>query len=276
MTAEKALDRALSILRTTGTSSATLDAEVLLSHVLKTSRTRLLSLPERLLTSRQQKIFFRFIAKRSHGWPVAYLTGHKEFYGLDFSVTNAVRAPRPETETLIDMILKSAGRNEPLEIFDIGTGTGCIAITLAHYMPHTKITALDLSPRALTIAKKNARIHKVLKKIRFIRGDLFSGVEKKKADIIVANLPYLTHDQLRGVPHEPKMALYGGKMGLELIEKVLQETPIHLNENGKVFLEIDPRQTEAVRYVIEQCFSKKHITYAKSLAGRERVVYIQT
>ncbi|MFH1236533.1 MAG: peptide chain release factor N(5)-glutamine methyltransferase [Parcubacteria group bacterium] len=276
MTVKKALDRALSILRTTGTSSATLDAEVLLSFVLKATRTQVLCSPQRPLTQRQYKRFLGLVMRRAHGWPIAYLTGHKEFYGLDFVVTKDVLVPRPETETLIDVILKKANRNEQLEIVDIGTGSGCIAITLARYMPHAKITALDLSPQALAIAKKNARIHKVLKKIRFIQSDLFSGVAKKHADIIVANLPYLTRDQLRGVPHEPKMALYGGKMGLELIEQVLQETPTHLNENGKVFLEIDPRQTEAVRYVVERCFSKKHITYAKDLAGSERVVYIQT
>jgi release factor glutamine methyltransferase len=212
---------------------------------------------------------------------IAYLTGHKEFYGLDFIINKNVLIPRPETELLVEETIKTsrqlAALNKPQAICDIGTGSGCLAIALAKYLPEAKIYATDISKKALSLAKKNARTHKVLKKVNFMRGDLLRPLilKKIKVNIITANLPYLTHDELLDVRHEPKTALFGGKMGIELIERLLMQSPAVLNPCGTILLEIAPTQTKLIDYIVEQHLPGKKVSFIKDLAGRDRVVKIE-
>ncbi|MFC1687535.1 peptide chain release factor N(5)-glutamine methyltransferase [Patescibacteria group bacterium] len=275
MTIQEALHKAIVDLRTTESSSATLDAEVLLSHVLRISKEKLLASQGLTITPLQRKKYFALVAKRKADWPIAYLTNQKEFYGLNFFITQDVLIPRPETETLIDAVLTSADRVQPVTIVDVGTGSGCIAISLARYLPKALITATDISAQALAVAKKNARQHKLLKRIKFVPGNLLSPAIKTSFDIIVANLPYLTPDQIKNVPHEPTQALLGGKLGLEVVDKLLEQASAHLNRSGKIFLEIDPRQTEALTYIVDQTLPKMKTRFEKDLQGRYRVAVIE-
>jgi len=279
MTIQKALLSAVNKLKNQNQTSAHLDAEVLLAFVTKKPKTYLLSNIEKQLTVSQVKKFNSLISKRRSGTPVAYLTNHKEFYGLDFYITRNVLIPRPETETLVETAIKAARQlhkdtNEPVTLADIGTGSGNIAVTLAKYIPFSKLIATDISEKAIEVAKKNARHHKVLKRITFKRGDLLKPLQKFKPNIIVANLPYLTKNELVNVRHEPKQTLYGGKMGLVLIQKLLSQTPKILAQKGIILLEISPAQVKAVDYFVEQHLPEKKTSFIKDLAGRERVVKI--
>lgn len=172
-----------------------LDAEVLLSFVLKKDKSYIFAHPEKELSQTQEKKFKALIKKRKLSWPIAYLIGTKEFYNLEFFVNQNVLIPRPASEKLVDQTLKEIKRlyaicDKPLAILDIGTGCGCIAIAIAKNIKiPIEITASDICKRALSIAEKNAKYHRV--KIKFIQSDLLKNV-REKPDIIVANLPYIT------------------------------------------------------------------------------------
>ncbi|MDP2684373.1 MAG: peptide chain release factor N(5)-glutamine methyltransferase [bacterium] len=265
-------------------SESQLDAEVLLSFVTKKPKTFLLTNLEKKLTPSQLNKFNRLIEKRKKGIPVAYLINKREFYGLDFYVNESVLIPRPETETLIEETIKKArflnqsmekNKSDTLVIADIGTGSGCIAIALAKYLPYARIIATDISEAVLKIAKKNARHHKVLKRISFKKGNLLKPISKKnEIDIIVANLPYLNKKELVNVAREPKTALYGGKMGLELIDELF----IQLSDFEKIpilILEIAPHQFKAIDYFSERKLNKKMSPPVKDLAGRDRVAIVE-
>lgn len=263
-------------------SESQLDAEVLLSFVMKKPKTYLLSNLEKKLTSSQNQKFKKLVDKRIKGTPVAYLINHKEFYGLDFYVDQNVLIPRPDTEILIEEVIKKArflnqsmDKNETLNIVDIGTGSGCIAITLAKYLPYARITATDVSDKALKVAQKNARHHKVLNKINFRKGNLLKPVSKKEnIDIIVANLPYLSKKELINVPKEPQLALYGGKMGLELLDELFIQLT-ELEKTPTIILEIAPQQFKAIDYFAENKLGKKMHEPVKDLAGRDRVAIVE-
>ncbi|MDP2918211.1 MAG: peptide chain release factor N(5)-glutamine methyltransferase, partial [bacterium] len=203
-----------------------LDAEILLSHVLKKSREYLLAHPEIKLTPSQNKKYRALIARRGRGEPLAYLTHCQEFYGLNFYVDKNTLIPRPESELIVEEIKKIAAPNQKPIIIDVGAGSGCLAITLSKTFPTAHIYATDISPKALIIARKNARHHKA--KIKFYRGNLLASLPASlwsaraaTAPIyIIANLPYLSkkyRKNLRGtsLKFEPKIALWGGCDGLK-------------------------------------------------------------
>ncbi len=286
MIIQEALTRAVEKLRGNEIPSAHLDAEVLLSSILRISRASLLAHTGQRLTTKQIKKFRILVAKRAKGQPVAYLIKKKEFYSLEFLVDKRVLIPRPETELLVDETIQQArtmkSRTPPPLIVDIGTGSGCVAIVLAKYVPFARIIAIDRSPGALTVAKKNARVHKLLSKILFLHGDLVKPLARvkrpdgtrAKADIIVANLPYLTKDELANVPHEPKEALYGGKLGMEYIERLLMQASGVLAPSSVLLLEISPRQTKALEYLVEHHLPDRTVTFKQDLAGMDRVAII--
>lgn len=280
MTIQQAMLSAITKLQTLKDASPHLDAEVLLSFTMKKQKTFILTNPDKKLSAIQQKKFNGLIARRKNGIPVAYLIGQKEFYGMNFFINSNVLVPRPDTETLIESAIHAVRQQTPDKktvIADIGTGSGCIAITLAKYLPQVKIIATDISPQAIDIAKKNARRQKVYNKIRFIEGDLLHPLilKKIKCDIMVANLPYLTSTELKNVRHEPKAALYGGKMGVELIERLLIQSSAILNPGSIILLEISPTQVKLVDFIIEQQLSGKKVSFIKDLNGRDRVVKIE-
>ncbi len=249
------------------------EARDLLAHVLRKPVSFLLAHPEATLLAQRDTAFRALVAKRTRGVPFAYLTGRKGFYGLDFTVTKDVLIPRPETEQLVDWVLVHVDRKEGTTLADVGTGSGCIAVTLAKYLPNATLIASDVSKKALTIARKNARSHSVAERISFRHGSLLSVLKpSEQPTITVANLPYLTHEQLKNVPHEPRRALHGGVRGLELIEKLL--TQIVERQIAQAILEIDPQQERWLTGFTDQ-LPDYHYEFLPDLAGRTRFVTLK-
>lgn len=266
---------------------AALDAEVLLSFVIGKPREQLLIHPETKLSARQFKKFSSFIARRSRHEPIAHITGKKDFLGIDFAVNKNTLIPRPETEMLVEeairefqitnLAYRQAGSK--LQILDIGTGSGAIAVALAKNLPKAKIIATDTSPAALRVAKQNAKIHGVADRIKFIKTSLLPlNLNSKLLTLVVANLPYLpTRVWNRAMPDvkkfEPKSALLGGADGLNLIRKLLQEIKSK-NIKGAVLLEIDPSQPKKLSSFTKKLFPRAIMETKKDLAGLSRMVKI--
>lgn len=225
--------------------TAARDAELLLLHTLQISRVTLAAHPARELTHDQQAEYEANIVRRLGHEPIQYITGQQEFYGLAFNVTPAVLIPRPETEHLVEAVLKLLPTDQPLTIVDVGTGSGAIAIALAVHLPKASITALDISPEALKIAEANAREHSVADRVRFLKSDLLAALNSgpDALDAIVSNPPYVPeidrgtlHPQVRD--HEPATALFAGESGLDIYRRLIPQAHKSLKPNGLLALEI--------------------------------------
>ena len=255
-----------------GSDSARLDAEVLLAHALGLRRLDLYLKFDRALSEAELSKFRTLTAKRAKGEPVAYLVGHKEFMGLDFVVTPAVLVPNPDTEVLVQRaveLAREAGR--PLRVADVGTGSGCIAIAIAHYAQNAEVVASDVSQDALEVAAQNVEAHGLGERVKLVCGDLmapFTG----SFDIVCANLPYLA----AGAPLAPEVvaqpagALYADERGSALITRLLDEAPARLNAGGHVLAEVDPSIASSVVDAANRKFSSHRIH--RDLAGHERVL----
>jgi release factor glutamine methyltransferase len=224
--------------------NATRDAELLLLHTLEISRVTLIAHSGRELTSTQQTLYEKNITRRLRHEPIQYITGQQEFYGLTLHVTPAVLIPRPETEHLIEAVLKLLPPDKPLRIADIGTGSGAIAIALAAHLPQATIIALDISREALTSAATNAGEHNVASRIQFLQSDLLSVFDHpaETFDAIVSNPPYIPesdrstlHPQVRD--HEPAAALFAGETGLDIYRRLIPQALNALKPNGLLALE---------------------------------------
>jgi release factor glutamine methyltransferase len=228
------------------------DATLLLMHLLGIDRATLIAHPERTLTREQQAALQRVVERRLLFEPIQYITGTQEFYGLAFHVTKDVLIPRPETEFLVEAVLARLPHDVPERIVDVGTGSGAIAIALAHALPQAFVTAIDLSPDALAIARKNAQTHALEDRIRFLRSDLLEAVaDEAPFDAIVSNPPYIPaadaptlHPQVR--EHEPAQALFAGATGLEVYERLIPQAAALLKPNGLLALEIGFGQRDAI------------------------------
>jgi release factor glutamine methyltransferase len=256
--------------------NATRDAELLLLHVLQVPRVTLLAHPDRELTPGEQAVYEDTITRRLHHEPIQYITGQQEFYGLLLNVTPAVLVPRPETEHLVEAVLKLLPTDEPLKIADIGTGSGAIAIALAVHLPHAEITALDISAEALAIAAANAREHNVAGRIRFFQSDLLSALndEAEVFDAVVSNPPYVAetdratlHPQVRD--HEPAAALFAGETGLDIYRRLVPEALNALKPNGLLALEIGYGQQRALMDLLANW---QEVSFIKDLQNVPRVV----
>ena len=272
------------------TDAPAVTAQVLLARVVGLTRTQVLARPEQALTPEQQASFAALVARAAAGEPLAYLTGEREFYGLAFWVNRHVLVPRPETELLVDLSL--VGR--PSRILDVGTGSGCLAVTLAVKLPEASVTALDISPEALEVAQLNADRHGVAARVRLIHSDLLAAwlppsdpfATRPPAhrappsfDLIVANLPYIDTDELRGLPvarHEPWPALDGGPGGLELVQRLLKQAPRVLAPGGRLLLEIGATQGRAALAMAAEAFPQAQVGVHQDLAGLDRVVAVRT
>ncbi len=277
-------------LQTAEIKSAHLDAEILLAHILKKPREYLLSHPEHKLAKKQEEKYKKIINQRAKNAPVAYLTNEKEFYGRKFYVDKRVLVPRPETEMIIDeakRIMQSA--KNKIHIIDIGAGSGCITITLAkemHKYKKIKYFAVDISKKALTLARKNAHLHNMADKIKFLRGNLLEPFLKNKkieiensSLIICANLPYLTPAQIKNSPsikHEPRLALNGGRDGLKyyrrLNEQIKRLQSRQPNLNLTLICEIDENQAKKMQKIFSFAES---IKIKKDLNGLDRIMIIK-
>jgi release factor glutamine methyltransferase len=265
------------------TDTPRLEAEVLLAHVLETSRAVLIAHHERPLTPAQLDQYQALVRRRAANYPLPYLTGRIEFYGLEFEVTPDVLIPRPETETLVDLAL----RRRPARVVDVGTGSGCIAVSLAVHLPEVTVYAVDVSPAALAIARRNAERHGVAERVRLLAGDLL-GPLPGPLDLIVSNPPYVPTDERAALPasvrdHEPRLALDGGPDGLALVRRLLAQAPAVLRNpapvtgcpGGGLLIEIGANQGEAASRLARAFFPHATVRVHPDLAGRDRVLEVQ-
>ena len=258
--------------------SSWLDAEVLLAHVLRRERSWLHAHPERPLTAVQRRRFRDLITQRIAHVPVAYLTGEREFYGHPIRVSPAVLIPRPETELLVELAIGWL-RDHPQarRMIDLGTGSGAIAIAVAKAVPAVQVRAIDVDPRALRVARTNLAEYRLLTRVSLRRGELLQGAAP--ADLITANLPYLSAARLRSggreLAHEPRAALDGGKDGLELIRRTIEQGRAVVRPGGSILFECDPDQSQKIEQLAMRAWPSASVTVHQDLAGRDRVVQIQ-
>lgn len=258
--------------------SPRLDAEVLLAYVLGKNKSYLYTYPDKKLTAAQLKKFNRLISMRNKYWPIAYLTGEKEFYKLRIKVNQKVLIPRPETELMVDEILKL---NKNWTAADIGAGSGCIAIALAKN-GFKKIYATDVSKAILFRAGQNSKLNKVSSKIKFIKGNLFDPLKNDQIDIVAANLPYLSEKiyqkSVKSFPEikkEPKNALVAPLEGLYYYQQLLKQISNAKYQPEYLFFEIDPDQPEKIKRLIKNYFNPKSIKIKKDLCEKDRLVIVK-
>lgn len=269
------------LLESAGASSDTgwgLETQVLSAHVLGQTRAWVLAHPEQPLLPQQAATLDALVEKLAQGTPLPYLTGRQEFYGLEFDVTPDVLIPRPETELLVEHAL-AAARNLPGGAWaaDVGTGSGCIAETLAKHAPNLRVLAVDRSRAALAVACRNAEKHGVVDRVRFVQSSLLNAAEGP-FPLICANLPYIPAPalvDLETAKHEPRMALDGGTDGLALIAALLADAPRTLALSGVMLLEMQYDQGPAIQALAERMLPGARISVLPDLAGLPRLVKIE-
>ena len=274
MNLRQALTNARETLAAGNIEDPALESEILLRHVLAIDRAGLYSDLDRELNQRQEKVLNQLLERRRRGEPSAYITGHRDFYGLEFIVNHDVLIPRPETELLVDLALQLAKDNNIKKIADIGTGCGAIAISLAKGLPQATIFATDISKEVLEIARQNCLRHGVAERVILLGGDLLKPLEKP-VDMIAANLPYVREGDLPLHGYEPRVALDGGKDGLDKIKNLCRQVGRKLNRGGYLLLEIGQGQAEMVVDILCKAFPATSIEVHKDLAGIERVVSLR-
>jgi release factor glutamine methyltransferase len=297
MDVRAALKNGIAQLRDADVPSFTLSAELLLLHTLQRDRTWLYAHPEEIIPEADARQFFALVARRAAGEPTQYLTGKQEFWGLELEVTPDVLIPRPETEHVIEVALDRlalreirAGRpqttrGEGLQIADIGTGSGCIAIALAKALPGAKIYAADISSAALEVACRNVINHGFLERIYCMESnllDLFSspvpepGREPIRLDLVVSNPPYIGRREAPTLArevreHEPECALYGGEEGYELYSDLIAQAAVHLKPGGILVLELGHDSLPAVLPLLDAA-KWTNVGVTNDLAGVPRVI----
>jgi release factor glutamine methyltransferase len=254
--------------------SAKLDAEILLSLVLKKTRSYLYTWPEKKLSDEQLHEFIKLLSRRAEGEPIAYITGIKEFWSLPFAVSKATLIPRPDTETLVELVLELYPDNKVITCLDLGTGTGAIALALASEKAMWKIDAIDFNPDAVALAQRNAQALN-LAQVDIYQSDWFKGVSKNtKFDIIVSNPPYIDSDDINlshgDVRFEPKSALVSSEQGLADIKHIANKARCFLNTEGKLFFEHGFEQGHAVRTILTD-LGYKNVQSKQDLNGHERI-----
>jgi release factor glutamine methyltransferase len=253
---------------------AALEAHVLLGQALHKSRAYLLAHPEAMLDAANLAAFEALLQRRLSGEPIAYILGRREFYGLEFAVSPAVLIPRPETELLVELALERIPTRQPTRVLDLGTGSGAIAITLAKLRPQALVTAVEVSPDALAIARHNAA-RLGISNVRFIASDWFQALDpSSQLDLIVANPPYIAagdpHLQQGDVRFEPNSALQSGADGLDAIRLIAQEARRFLSPNGWLLLEHGFNQLGSCADILAS-FGYANIHCQRDLAGQPRV-----
>lgn len=258
-----------------GRGDARLDAELLLAHVLGKSRAWLFAWPEYELDTAQQATFERTVAARERGEPIAYLTGHREFWSLDLAVTPDVLIPRHETERLVEVALAHISVDRDVRIADLGTGSGAIALALAHERPRASVLATDASRAALDVARDNARRLDV-RNVTFVEGNWCEALGRECFDLIVSNPPYIAasdqHLDVGDLRHEPKSALISGADGLDAIRRIVADAHAHLHPGARLVIEHGWDQAEHVRAMFAAA-GYADIGSARDAAGHERVTF---
>lgn len=265
---EELYRKGINLLRARGVEVPAIEAKVLILKATGLSEERFFASPEKRLRRRDEKRFLDLLHRRLSGWPLAYVVGEREFWSLPFQTPRGVFIPRPETELLVEKVLElvkldageGKGASDVLNIVDIGTGTGNIAVALAKELPAARIVATDTSVRAIKIAAQNAQRHGVTN-VRFVRGNLYSalwglGLEGK-CDFVVSNPPYVSAAEWPKLPapirnHEPRRALVPGGTGFEFIQRLVRGAPSYLRPGGALIFEVGEGQAEAARSLLER------------------------
>ncbi|MGB7187568.1 MAG: peptide chain release factor N(5)-glutamine methyltransferase [Candidatus Acidiferrales bacterium] len=281
VTVRGALREAMGRLGAANVPSHALAAELLLMQELGRDRAWIYSHPEALVDAEAARRFFELVAQRASGVPTQYLTGKQEFWGLEFKVTPAVLIPRPETEHVVEVAMERLGEQsgrENLRVADVGTGSGCIAVALAHELRGAEIVATDISGAALEIARRNAERHGVAEQVRFAECDLLDAViaEERPFDLIVSNPPYVARNEEAQLPrdvreHEPREALFGGATGTEIYGRLITEAARHLRVGGLLVVEIGYGAAEHIRRLLD-CATWQDVRVTNDLAGSPRVI----
>jgi release factor glutamine methyltransferase len=277
-----------------GAENPRLDAEVLLAAARGCRRIDLYATFGDEASTEVRTAFRELVRRRAAGTPVAYLVGRREFYALDFEVTPDVLIPRPETESLVVALLDHVKRGtsksaDPhpgplpkeegeIQIADVGTGSGVLAVCAAKYVPQARVTAIDISPTALAVARRNAAKHGVAERIAFVESDMFAALPAdKKFDYIVSNPPYVSSAEMAQLmpdvrDHEPHTALHGGEQGTDVIARLIQQAAERLQPDGVLLIEISPMIAEKVERLVHDNTALDLLPTLRDLAGHARVV----
>ena len=272
---QEILNEGSKILKLNDIKSYNLDSEILLSSTLKLNRSQLLLNLNKRIENQEKKFFFNFIERRSKNEPIAYITGYKEFWKSKFKVNKNVLIPRPDTETIIEQVLNELDINSSKKILDIGTGSGCIIISILNERKKCFGVGIDISKNAVKLAKYNAKIQHIDNRIKFLNSDIdnFCG---HKYDLIVSNPPYIKHHEINGLEkdiknHEPKVALDGGIDGYNKIRLIIEKSSTLIKKTGKLFLELGINQTrETLKILNLNGFYKTKVI--KDLASKNRCI----
>lgn len=264
-------------LKSNNIDSFSIDAEVLLMYVLNFTKVQLFINNDISINDLQLKEYNNLLQNRILNIPVQYLIGHCEFMSLDFNVNKYTLIPRPDTEILVQEVIKSIEKNDFNNILEIGTGSGAISISIAHYCTNTLITATDISEKALDKAKENSILNDVSDRINFLNSDIYSNIPLKLYDAIVSNPPYIKTNDIKALSpqvrdYEPFSALDGGDDGLKFYREITSNSKKYLKKNGMLFFEIGYNQAEALKEIFDKN-NFKGVHVVKDLAGLDRVVY---
>ena len=280
MTLRQAHHQGTCAIRNAGVSqSDTLDALLLLCRAAGISKERFYCEPNSPVDSSIQTAYDHLITRCCAGEPIAYILGEREFYGRVFTVDQRVLIPRPDTEILVEQALKLCGKDEPLKVLDLCTGSGCIGITLAAEIVGSEVTLADLSEDALTVARTNCQTL-LGRELETVQGNLFESLPNRRFHMIITNPPYLTDSWYENtadqVKREPYMALVGGgAQGLDIIRAIVEESPRYLESGGVLLIECDDRQNSAVVQLMEAA-GFLAVDHATDLAGLRRIVWGRT
>ena len=264
----------------TGSPDAKLEAEVLLRHVLKIDRATMFRDLEENLSEDNVTNIASLVKRRIQKEPLAYITGIKEFYGLMFEVSEGVLIPRPETELLVETAITKAKllKKNEINIVDVGTGSGAIAVSLAVNIPNSNVIAIDLSKSALEIADENRRTHGMYSRIKLRLGNLLEPVTEN-IDILVSNPPYIRKDRLHSLQEEvlkePMLALDGGEDGLRLIAELLSQARERMDSRSIILFEIDSDQGIEASKISKNTFPLGDVSVLKDLNNDDRAVLIE-
>jgi len=277
MNPTEALNWATDYLKENRIEDPHLEAEILLAHALGLKRTSLITERQIKIETKDFLFYKDLIERRARHEPTAHITGIQPFMSLDFFVDRSVLIPRPETELLVETVLRSTIHDARPTIADIGTGSGVIAVSLAKYMPNIKVIGIDSSPDAIKVAQNNAEHHKVIDCCRFIQGNLFEPLTDP-VNVIISNPPYIPSadiDKLQPEVRdwEPRVALDGGPDGLDYIRQLITGSPNYLKENGYLILEFGENQAEKVKSLAKKPF--KEIKILKDYSGIERIILLR-
>ena len=272
---QEILNEGSKILKLNGIKSYNLDSEILLSSTLKLDRSQLLLNLDKKIENQEKFFFLNFIERRSKNEPIAYITGYKEFWKSKFKVNKNVLIPRPDTETVIEQVLNELDINSSKKILDIGTGSGCIIISILSERKRCFGVGVDISKNAVKLAKYNAKIQHIGNRIKFLNSDI-DNFYLDKYDLIISNPPYIKHHKINGLEqdiknHEPRVALDGGIDGYNKIRLIIEKSSTLIKKRGKLFLELGINQTiETLKILNTNGFYKTKVI--KDLASKNRCI----